>query len=48
LNSTVVQVTHEGDGSHAREVVTHYVRGGRTYQVRSRAVVMACWNMFIP
>jgi len=48
LNSTVVQVRHDGDVSRAREVVTSYVRGGKTYQVRSRAVVMACWNMFIP
>jgi len=24
------------------------VRGGKTYRVRSRAVVMACWNTFIP
>jgi spermidine dehydrogenase len=48
LNSTVVNVRHDGDASRAREVVTSYVRGGRTHQVRSRAVVMACWNMFIP
>jgi spermidine dehydrogenase len=48
LNSTVVNVTHEGDAGRASEVVTSYVRLGRTYQVRSRAVVMACWNMFIP
>ena len=34
--------------SKAKEIVTSYVRGGATYQVRSRAVVMACWNMFIP
>jgi len=48
LNSTVVRVQHEGDVSRAKNVVTSYVRGGVTYQVRSRAVVMACWNMFIP
>jgi len=48
LNSTVVHVAHDGDVSKAKEVVTSYVRGGKTYQVRSRAVVMACWNMFIP
>jgi spermidine dehydrogenase len=48
LNSTVVHVQHDGDVSTAKEVVTSYVRGGKTYQVRSRAVVMACWNMFIP
>jgi spermidine dehydrogenase len=48
LNSTVVHVRHDGDPSRALEVVTSYVRGGKTYRVRSRAVVMACWNMFIP
>src|SRR5262245_28926601 len=48
LNSTVVHVRHDGDPAKAREVVTSYVRGGKTYRVRSRAVVMACWNMFIP
>src|SRR4029077_20708304 len=48
LNSIVVHVQHDGDMSHAKEAVTSYVRGGRTYQVRSRAVVMACWNTFIP
>ena len=48
LNSTVVQVSHDGEPGRAKEVVTNYVRGGKTYQVRSRAVVMACWNMFIP
>ena len=48
LNSTVVQVRHDGDISKAKEVITSYVRGDKTYQVRSRAVVMACWNMLIP
>jgi spermidine dehydrogenase len=48
LNSTVVRVAHQGDAAKATEAVTSYVRGGKTFQVRSRAVVMACWNMFIP
>jgi spermidine dehydrogenase len=48
LNSTVVHVQHQGDVSKAAEVVTSYVRGGKTYRVRSRAVVMACWNTIIP
>jgi spermidine dehydrogenase len=48
LNSTVVHVRHDGAVPSAKEVITSYVRGGKTYQVRSRAVVMACWNMFIP
>src|SRR6516225_8534755 len=48
LNSTVVHVQHDGEMSRAQQVITNYVRGGKTYRVRSRAVVMACWNMFIP
>ena len=48
LNSTVVHVQHDGEMSRAQQVITGYVRGGKTYRVRSRAVVMACWNMFIP
>jgi spermidine dehydrogenase len=48
LNSTVVHVRHDAEVSKAKEVVTSYVRDGKTYRVSSRAVVMACWNMFIP
>ena len=48
LSSTVVQVEHVGDPAHAREVQLAYVRDGKTYLVKGRACVMACWNMFIP
>jgi spermidine dehydrogenase len=48
LSSTVVQVEHVGDPAHAREVQVAYVRDGKTYLLKSRACVMACWNMFIP
>ncbi|MFN8062828.1 MAG: NAD(P)/FAD-dependent oxidoreductase [Vicinamibacterales bacterium] len=48
LNSTVVNVRHTGDSASTRGVEVSYVRGGKTYQVRGRACVMACWNMFIP
>jgi spermidine dehydrogenase len=48
LNSTVVQVEHDGDPAQARGVKLAYVRDGKTYRVRGRACVMACWNMFIP
>ncbi|HEV8346496.1 MAG TPA: NAD(P)-binding protein [Vicinamibacterales bacterium] len=48
LNSTVVNVRHDGAPSSAKETIVSYVRGGKTYQVRGRACVMACWNMFIP
>ena len=48
LNSTVLNVRHDGDPAHAREVVVSYSRGGKMYDVRAKACVMACWNMFIP
>ncbi len=48
LNSTVVNARHDGDAAKAESVIVAYVRGGKTYQVRGRACVMACWNMIIP
>jgi spermidine dehydrogenase len=48
LNSTVVNVRHDGDPASAREVVVSYDKAGKLHDVRGRACVMACWNMFIP
>ena len=48
LNSTVLNVRHDGDPAQASEVVVSYNRGGKMYDVRAKACVMACWNMFIP
>jgi spermidine dehydrogenase len=48
LNSTVLNVRHDGDPTSAREVVVSYDTAGKLYEVRGRACVMACWNMFIP
>ena len=48
LNSTVVNVRHDGDAGSAREVIVTYNRGGKLHDVRASGVVMACWNMFIP
>jgi spermidine dehydrogenase len=48
LNSTVVNVRHDGDASSASEVIVTYNRGAKLTDVRAKAVVMACWNMFIP
>src|SRR3954468_8251364 len=48
LNSTVMNVRHDGDASTASEVVVTYSRGGKLADVRAKAAVMACWNMFIP
>ena len=48
LNSTVVNVHHDGTPDRAQEVVVNYSRGGKLYDVRARGCVMACWNMLIP
>lgn len=48
LNSTVVDVHHEGDPGSSGEVLVKYIRDGRAYQVRGSGVVMACYNMMIP
>jgi spermidine dehydrogenase len=48
LNSTVLNVRHDGDPAKAKEVVITYNRGGKLYDVRAAGCVMACWNMFIP
>jgi spermidine dehydrogenase len=48
LNSTVVNVRHDGSAESAKEVIVTYSRGGKLFDVRGRHAVMACWNMFIP
>ncbi|HLX43732.1 MAG TPA: NAD(P)-binding protein, partial [Bryobacteraceae bacterium] len=48
LNSTVMNVRHDGSPDRAKEVIVTYSRGGKLYDVRARGCVMACWNMFIP
>ena len=48
LNSTVLNVRHDGEPGAAKEVIVDYSTAGKLYEVRGRACVMACWNMFIP
>jgi spermidine dehydrogenase len=48
LNSTAVNVRHDGDPSSAKEVVISYSRDGKIYDVRSRGCVLACWHSVIP
>jgi spermidine dehydrogenase len=48
LSSTVVNVTQQGPEANPTGVVVSYVNAVKTYQVKGAAVVMACWNMFIP
>ncbi|MGA7540310.1 MAG: NAD(P)-binding protein [Steroidobacteraceae bacterium] len=52
LNSTVLNVRHDGDAASAREVIVSYSpsdsASGKLYDVRARTCVMASWNMMIP
>jgi spermidine dehydrogenase len=48
LNSTVLNVRHEGEPARAKEIVVSYSRFGKMYDVRAKGCIMACWNMFIP
>lgn len=48
LNSTVVNVEHAGNPKIANDVFVNYINDGRSYQVKAKNVVMACYNMIIP
>jgi len=48
LNSTVVRVKHLGDPATAKEVEVTYVLAGKACRVRTKGVVLACYNMIIP
>jgi spermidine dehydrogenase len=48
LNSTVVNVQHGGDPYSSSDVFVNYIYDNKSYQVKSKNVVMACYNMMIP
>src|SRR5262245_32916233 len=48
LSSTAVRAKHLGDPTNAKEVEVTYLRDGKAYNVRARAVVMACFNAIVP
>lgn len=48
LNSTVVDVRHDGNPADARSVVLRYVRDGRHERARAKQCVLACYNAMIP
>jgi len=48
LNSTVVNVQHGGDPHSSSEVFVNYIQDNKSYQVKGKGVVMACYNMIIP
>jgi spermidine dehydrogenase len=47
LNSTVVRLQHEGPPEKADWVRLAYVASGRTFGVRARSAVLACYNSII-
>jgi len=48
LNSTAVKVEHGGDPGDSSEVFINYINDNKSYQVKGKGVVMACYNMIIP
>jgi spermidine dehydrogenase len=48
LNSTVIQVAHDGSRDAAKAVKISYVRDGKTFQVKGNYCVLACYNVMIP
>ena len=48
LNSTVVNVKHSGNPKDASEVQVNYINDNKSYQIKGKNVVMACYNMMIP
>ncbi|MGA2213085.1 MAG: NAD(P)-binding protein [Bryobacteraceae bacterium] len=48
LSSPVCRVQHDGDPDHARGVRVAYLHDGKTYAVRGRHCILACWNAMIP
>jgi len=48
LNSTVINVQHGGDPYSSSDVFINYISDNKSYQVKGKGVVMACYNMIIP
>lgn len=48
LNSTVVNVRHGDAPSSSSDVFVDYIQDDKSYRVKGKGVVMACYNMIIP
>jgi len=48
LNSTVVNVEHGEGPRNSSDVTVNYISNNKSYQVKGKGVVMACYNMIIP
>jgi len=48
LNSTVVNVKHDGEPNSSSGVFLNYINDNKSHQVKAKSVVMACYNVMIP
>jgi len=48
LNSTVVNVRHVGNPKNSSEVFVTYINNNKSIEIKTKNVVMACYNMMIP
>jgi len=48
LNSSVVNVKHGGDPNSSSDVFVNYINDNKSFQVKGKGVVMACYNVMIP
>ena len=48
LNSTAINIEHETDASNSEYVYTDYIKNEKSYRVKSKNVILACYNMMIP
>ncbi len=48
LNSTVLNVKHNGDPKTAKDVDISYMQGGNAQTVKTKNVILACWHNVIP
>ncbi|MCP3958126.1 MAG: NAD(P)/FAD-dependent oxidoreductase [bacterium] len=48
LNSTAVDARHGGEPESSGDVFVNYISDNRSYRVKGRGAVMACYNMMIP
>jgi|LWDU01.1.fsa_nt_gi spermidine dehydrogenase len=48
LNSTVVNVRHVGNPKNSSEVFVKYINNNKSNEIKTKNVVMACYNMMIP
>lgn len=48
LNSTAINVAHNGNPETAKDVTVDYMQGGQAKRVKTKNVIFACWHNVIP